>query len=75
MLTFNIHWSKLTKSDFLSCTLHGLKADKEYFVNMSQHNFFPIVNLIIWRKDYIVDLRQTGDYTNARYMAVCSFDL
>ena len=74
-LHVNIHWRKLTKSDFLSYTLHGLKADKVYFVNMFHHNLFPTVNLVIWRNDYIIDLRQTAGYTNAHCMAVCSFDL
>ena len=46
-ITFN--WSNV-----MSCTLHGLKADKVQFMNISQHKRFVFVNWTVWRYDYII---------------------
>ena len=55
----------------MSCTLHRLKADIVYLMNMSQHKRFAFVNWTIWHYDHIIAMGLTADHTNACFIVVC----
>lgn len=59
--------------DVLSFTLYWLKAHVVYFMNMPQHKWVAADNMTIWPDGEVTVMksRQTTDYTNARFIAVC----